>query len=210
MTEGVAQKRGREDDVPEVADKVRNKKTKLAEGNEDEDNEDDAEKEDKFSAKLIESAPRLRVHTLDTPPSCTHEVAVPPSDEYRPLRKPTRAPAKTYKFKLDPFQEEAILCIENNESVLVSAHTSAGKTVTAEYAIALSLKEKQRVIYTTPIKALSNQKYREFYEEFSDVGLMTGDVTINPSASCLIMTTGDHQRPLTLINVALYPLNVSI
>ena len=192
MTEGVAQKRGREDYVPEVADKVSNKKTKLAEGNEDEDNEDDAEKEDKFSAKLIESAPRLRVHTLDTPPSCTHEVAVPPSDEYRPLRKPTRAPAKTYKFKLDPFQEEAILCIENNESVLVSAHTSAGKTVTAEYAIALSLKEKQRVIYTTPIKALSNQKYREFYEEFSDVGLMTGDVTINPSASCLIMTTGDH------------------
>ena len=47
----------------------------------------------------------------------------------------------------------------------------------------------QRVIYTTPIKALSNQKYREFYEEFSDVGLMTGDVTINPTASCLIMTT---------------------
>ena len=59
----------------------------------------------------------------------------------------------------------------------------------AEYAIALSLKAKQRVIYTTPIKALSNQKYREFYEEFSDVGLMTGDVTINPTASCLIMTT---------------------
>ena len=59
----------------------------------------------------------------------------------------------------------------------------------AEYAIALSLKQKQRVIYTTPIKALSNQKYREFYEEFSDVGLMTGDVTINPTASCLIMTT---------------------
>ena len=204
MTEGVALKRGREDDVPEVADK----KTKLAEGNEDEDNEDDAEKEDKFSAKLIESAPRLRVHTLDTPPSCTHEVAVPPSDEYRPLRKPTRAPAKTYKFKLDPFQEEAILCIENNESVLVSAHTSAGKTVTAEYAIALSLKEKQRVIYTTPIKALSNQKYREFYEEFSDVGLMTGDVTINPSASCLIMTTGDHQRPLSLINVSSQCLNL--
>ena len=73
--------------------------------------------------------------------------------------------------------------------MLVSAHTSAGKTVVAEYAIALSLKNKQRVIYTTPIKALSNQKYREFYEEFSDVGLMTGDVTINPTASCLIMTT---------------------
>ena len=101
----------------------------------------------------------------------------------------TREPAKTYKFTLDPFQSQAVLCIENDQSVLVAAHTSAGKTVVAEYAIALSLKNKQRVIYTTPIKALSNQKYREFYEEFSDVGLMTGDVTINPTASCLIMTT---------------------
>lgn len=53
----------------------------------------------------------------------------------------------------------------------------------------MSLRDKQRVIYTTPIKALSNQKYREFFEEFKDVGLLTGDVTINPSASCLIMTT---------------------
>lgn len=57
------------------------------------------------------------------------------------------------------------------------------------YAIAKALKDNQRVIYTTPIKALSNQKYREFYEEFKDVGLITGDVTISPSASCLIMTT---------------------
>jgi ATP-dependent RNA helicase DOB1 len=57
------------------------------------------------------------------------------------------------------------------------------------YAIAMALREKQRVIYTTPIKALSNQKYRELHEEFKDVGLMTGDVTLNPSASCLIMTT---------------------
>ena len=53
----------------------------------------------------------------------------------------------------------------------------------------MSLKKKQRVIYTTPIKALSNQKYRDLLEEFQDVGLMTGDVTINPTASCLVMTT---------------------
>ena len=53
----------------------------------------------------------------------------------------------------------------------------------------MSLRDKQRVIYTTPIKALSNQKYRELFEEFQDVGLMTGDVTINPTASCLVMTT---------------------
>lgn len=68
----------------------------------------------------------------------------------------------------------------------MSAHTSAGKTVVALYAIAMSLRSKQRVIYTSPIKALSNQKYREFKQEFSDVGLMTGDVTIEPNASCLV------------------------
>ncbi|CAE7936852.1 mtr4, partial [Symbiodinium sp. KB8] len=98
-------------------------------------------------------------------------------------------PAKTYPFTLDPFQQEAIGCLERDESVLVSAHTSAGKTVVAEYAIAMALRDKQRVIYTSPIKALSNQKYRDLYEEFSDVGLMTGDVTISPNASCLVMTT---------------------
>lgn len=109
--------------------------------------------------------------------------------EYVPLKPTTNPPAKEYPFVLDSFQKEAILCIENNQSVLVSAHTSAGKTVVAEYAVARSLAAKQRVIYTTPIKALSNQKYREFSEEFKDVGLVTGDATINPTASCLIMTT---------------------
>merc|ERR1719494_431095 len=147
------------------------------------------QEEDTSVTSLVEAAPRIKVHTLETAESCTHEVAVPPGFEFTGLREPTREPAKNYKFTLDPFQSQSVLCIENDQSVLVSAHTSAGKTVVAEYAIALSLKQKQRVIYTTPIKALSNQKYREFYEEFSDVGLMTGDVTINPSASCLIMTT---------------------
>lgn len=124
---------------------------------------------------------------------CTHEVVTPAETEYTGLRDPRQQenyePAKEYDFKLDSFQERSILCIENEQSVLVSAHTSAGKTVVAEYAIAKSLKNGQRVIYTTPIKALSNQKYREFEDKFSDVGLITGDVTNNPSASCLIMTT---------------------
>ncbi|XP_049823785.1 exosome RNA helicase MTR4 isoform X2 [Aethina tumida] len=132
---------------------------------------------------------RILVHTIDTQESCTHEVACPPGQPYVPLQPLRGDPAKTYPFTLDPFQKESILCVDNNQSVLVSAHTSAGKTVIAEYAVATSLKNKQRVIYTTPIKALSNQKYREFLEEFKDVGLVTGDVTINPSASCLIMTT---------------------
>ncbi|PVU99368.1 hypothetical protein BB559_000780 [Furculomyces boomerangus] len=120
-----------------------------------------------------------------------HQVAIPPSYNYVPLSKHVRPEvlAKEYPFQLDPFQQASINCIERDESVLVAAHTSAGKTVVAEYAIAQSLKNKQRVIYTSPIKALSNQKYREFFEEFGDVGLMTGDVTINPTASCLVMTT---------------------
>merc|ERR1711939_1252810 len=120
-----------------------------------------------------------------------HQVALPPDYDYVPIsqHKPPAEPARTWKFTLDPFQQVSIYSIQRNESVLVSAHTSAGKTVVAEYAIAQSLKNNQRVIYTSPIKALSNQKYREFAAEFGDVGLMTGDVTINPTATCLVMTT---------------------
>jgi ATP-dependent RNA helicase DOB1 len=77
--------------------------------------------------------------------------------------------AKTYPFQLDPFQSVSIACLERNESILVSAHTSAGETAIAEYAIAMSFRDKQRVLYTSPLKALSNQKYRELSQEFSDV-----------------------------------------
>lgn len=120
-----------------------------------------------------------------------HQVALPPDYDYVPIseHKAPETPARTWPFTLDPFQQVSIASIERGESVLVSAHTSAGKTVVAEYAIAQSLKNNQRVIYTSPIKALSNQKYREFAAEFGDVGLMTGDVTINPTATCLVMTT---------------------
>ena len=120
-----------------------------------------------------------------------HQVSLPPDYDYVPIsqHQPPAKPARVWPFELDPFQKVAIHSIQRNESVLVSAHTSAGKTVTAEYAIAQSLQNNQRVIYTSPIKALSNQKYREFQAEFGDVGLMTGDVTINPTATCLVMTT---------------------
>lgn len=122
-----------------------------------------------------------------------HQVALPPDldYEYVPLseHKSPAEPARTWPFKLDPFQSLSVASIERDESVLVSAHTSAGKTVVAEYAVAQCLKRNQRVIYTSPIKALSNQKYRDFEAIFGDVGLMTGDVTINPTASCLVMTT---------------------
>uniref|UniRef100_A0A673N5N9 RNA helicase n=1 Tax=Sinocyclocheilus rhinocerous TaxID=307959 RepID=A0A673N5N9_9TELE len=140
-------------------------------------------------AGLSELMPKVKAEQVETVEGCTHEVVLPADEEYTPLKPRVGKAAKEYPFILDPFQREAILCIDNNQSVLVSAHTSAGKTVCAEYAIALALREKQRVIFTSPIKALSNQKYREMYEEFQDVGLMTGDVTINPTASCLVMTT---------------------
>ncbi|CAM8933618.1 unnamed protein product [Rhodiola kirilowii] len=125
----------------------------------------------------------------DEPVACVHDVSYP--DNYVDAKPSSSSssksnpPAKEFPFNLDPFQSEAIKCLDSGESVLVSAHTSAGKTVVASYAIAMSLQNKQRVIYTSPIKALSNQKYRDFKEEFSDVGLMTGDVTIDPNASCL-------------------------
>lgn len=138
-------------------------------------------------------APSKEDGSLTLAHNIQHQVALPPDldYEYVPLsnHKGPSEPARSYSFKLDPFQALSIASIERDESVLVSAHTSAGKTVVAEYAIAQCLKRNQRVIYTSPIKALSNQKYRDFQAEFGDVGLMTGDVTINPTASCLVMTT---------------------
>jgi ATP-dependent RNA helicase DOB1 len=113
---------------------------------------------------------------------------LPPGTVYTPV-EPPKTPSKLYPFTLDPFQSQAISYIDKEESVLVAAHTSAGKTAVAEYAIAKSLQAGQRVVYTSPIKALSNQKFRDLQEEFSDVGLMTGDITINPAATCLVMTT---------------------
>lgn len=80
-------------------------------------------------------------------------------------------------------------CLKFLKSNYVIPYIDAGKTAVAEYAIAKALKHQQRVIYTSPIKALSNQKYRELLNEFKDVGLMTGDTVINPNASCIVMTT---------------------
>ena len=98
--------------------------------------------------------------------------------------------ARTYPFNLDTFQKQAIYYLERGDSVFVAAHTSAGKTVVAEYAIALSRQHGTKTIYTSPIKALSNQKYRDFKDTFEgDVGLLTGDTQIDPDASCVVMTT---------------------
>ncbi len=93
-------------------------------------------------------------------------------------------------FKLYPFQEEAIAALNEGKSVIVSAPTGAGKTVIAEWAIEAALAKGAQAIYTAPIKALSNQKFRDFRETHGDkIGLMTGDVTLNAEAPILIMTT---------------------
>ncbi|AOA62913.1 Antiviral helicase [Komagataella phaffii CBS 7435] len=99
--------------------------------------------------------------------------------------------ARTWPFELDTFQQEAIYHLEKGDSVFVAAHTSAGKTVVAEYVIAMANINMTKAIYTSPIKALSNQKFRDFKHDFEDidVGLITGDVQINQEANCLIMTT---------------------
>ncbi|CAI5495430.1 unnamed protein product [Closterium sp. Naga37s-1] len=89
---------------------------------------------------------------------------------------------------IPPGHCQAIIHLERHESVFVAAHTSAGKTVVAEYAFALAAKHCTRAVYTSPIKAISNQKFRDFSKRF-DVGLLTGDLSVRPEAACLIMTT---------------------
>src|SRR5665648_1203674 len=99
---------------------------------------------------------------------------------------------RTYhQFTLDSFQVDALDAIDAGKSVIVAAPTGTGKTLVADYLIEKAMNEHLRVIYTAPIKALSNQKYRDFKAQFGEeaVGIMTGDVVLNPTAPLLIMTT---------------------
>jgi len=96
-----------------------------------------------------------------------------------------------YGFTLDPFQIDALGVLDAGESVLVAAPTGSGKTVVAEYAVALARHVGKRAIYTAPLKALSNQKFSDLvaHHGIGEVGLLTGDNSINPNASILVMTT---------------------
>ena len=96
-----------------------------------------------------------------------------------------------YPFALDDFQVQACREVEAGRSVIVSAPTGAGKTLVAEFAIQLALATNRRIAYTTPLKALSNQKFADFTRLFGaeTVGILTGDVKVNPRARVLIMTT---------------------
>jgi superfamily II RNA helicase len=103
-----------------------------------------------------------------------------------------------YPFPLDSFQVEAIQHLTEGSSVLVAAPTGTGKTLIAEYAVWLAQLRHQRVIYTTPLKALSNQKYRDMRElyGFDAVGLVTGDIVEHSNASIVIMTTEVYRNML--------------
>ena len=96
-----------------------------------------------------------------------------------------------FDFELDDFQKEAIEHIKNGKSVVVCAPTGAGKTCIAQSAIHLALEGGTRIFYTTPLKALSNQKYFDFSQKYGEknVGLLTGDTTINREAQIVVMTT---------------------
>ena len=100
-------------------------------------------------------------------------------------------PATIFPFPLDDFQLEAIDALNQGHSVVVSAPTGSGKTLVGEYAIHRALAHGQKVFYTTPLKALSNQKLRDFREACGehDIGLMTGDLSVNREASIVVMTT---------------------
>ena len=99
-------------------------------------------------------------------------------------------PIKTYKYPLDYFQKYAVRAINKQHNFMACVATGSGKSTLADYAIAVSLSKGKRVIFTSPIKALSNQKYKEFKEAYGEknVGLMTGDIKFNPDAPCIIMT----------------------
>src|SRR6476646_5770035 len=119
-----------------------------------------------------------------------------PSEQYAAARRRSQRPALhdfrgEFPFTLDDFQRTACAALEDGYSVLVCAPTGAGKTVVGEFAVHLALASGQKCYYTTPIKALSNQKYNDLVERYGAerVGLLTGDNAINADAPVVVMTT---------------------
>lgn len=120
-----------------------------------------------------------------------------------PLRASMEVKSPVLEYKgliLDQFQVDAIEAIEHNQSVVVSAPTGSGKTLIADYIIDRDIANGKRVVYTAPIKALSNQKFKDFCRAYGEkkIGLLTGDTVINPGAQVLVMTT-EIYRNMVLI-----------
>src|SRR5436305_14197686 len=119
-----------------------------------------------------------------------------PAERYAAARRRAAAPevekvAAGYDFPLDDFQVDACRALEAGEGVLVAAPTGAGKTVVGEFAVHLALSQGQKCFYTTPIKALSNQKYADLVARYDEdtVGLLTGDTSVNGNSPVVVMTT---------------------
>src|SRR4051794_40021879 len=119
-----------------------------------------------------------------------------PAERYAAARRRAAAPevekfSAGYDFPLDEFQIEACRGLEAGDGVLVAAPTGAGKTVVGEFAVHLALSQGQKCFYTTPIKALSNQKYADLVARHGPqaVGLLTGDNAVNGDAQVVVMTT---------------------
>src|SRR5690606_37391482 len=120
-----------------------------------------------------------------------------PAERYAEARRTREHPvtaefADQQRFELDPFQVEGCRALEDGSSVLVAAPTGAGKTIVGEFAIHLAMRTPgDKAFYTTPMKALSNQKFRELQDVYGaeEVGLLTGDTNINSHARVVVMTT---------------------
>ncbi|MET1132184.1 MAG: DEAD/DEAH box helicase, partial [Aeromicrobium sp.] len=119
-----------------------------------------------------------------------------PAEQYARFRKDQQHPhvaafRDLYPFGLDEFQVRACEALEDGHGVLVAAPTGSGKTLVGEFAVHLSLATGRKCFYTTPIKALSNQKFSDFADRYGaeNVGLLTGDNTINGEAPIVVMTT---------------------
>ena len=130
------------------------------------------------------------------PAAGTDEETLSPAERYRSYRRHAQHPvlhdfAVHYEFGLDDFQQRACREIEEGRGVLVAAPTGSGKTVVGEFAIHLALQTGRKAFYTTPIKALSNQKYADLVARYGpdQVGLLTGDNTVNGEAPIVVMTT---------------------
>src|SRR5215471_9186530 len=122
--------------------------------------------------------------------------AVTPAEQYAKFRERQAAPEfisfrELYGFDFDPFQIAACGALTAGDGVLVAAPTGAGKTVVGEFAVHLALQQGRKCFYTTPIKALSNQKYNDLVKQHGveQVGLLTGDNSINGEAPVVVMAT---------------------
>lgn len=137
-------------------------------------------------------------HKAEHSTNVTSEVSLSPSQRYAAFRDSRKRSlsaaarfAKSLPFELDDFQNDANEALENDNNVLVAAPTGAGKTVIADFAVFLAQERNVKAFYTTPIKALSNQKYHDLVDMYGPdrVGLLTGDISINSEADIVVMTT---------------------